>query len=150
MTALPVMTRLGEPEKRLKTAKGELEMWAVAPFLVTRVEGYATIAVAVQIDAFYKSYFPKVDEVVTIHDWSKLSDYDTECRKILQNTVQYMRSKQREIIIHLGPADSLGQKIIRTTSETIQRFKRLPIEIFSDDDRFQERLRLLYAKYGLS
>lgn len=149
MERFSIVQQLGEPTKRVKMPEGMLEMWAQLPFIYSRIEGYAAKAMGEELDIFYRSRYPEMVEVVTIHDWSHLTDYDTECRKILQQLTQFMRAKQNEIVIHLGPADTLVQKVIRTTAETIQRFKRMPIEMHRDDDSFQKRVRELQVKYQL-
>jgi hypothetical protein len=147
MEILPAFNHFGEPAKRITTPDGNLLLWSAVPFLVTRVEGYASLEMGLAIDAFYKDHFPRIDFVVTVHDWSNFTEYDSECRRIMQQLVSFMKSKQREIIIHLGPATSLGQKAVRVTAKTISKFRKIPIELFSSDKTFEERVRALLDKY---
>ena len=67
--------------------------------------------------------------------------------KILQLLNRHVQQKQRELVIHLGKADTLVKKVVRTTAETITRFRKMPIELYSDDAGFEERVRELQAKY---
>lgn len=137
----------GEPFQQLETPQGTIVLWSAPPFLICRLEGYATKEMGEAMDAFYRAHFPEVDFVIAVNDWANLEGYDSECRKIVQKLNQFMRPKQRETLIHLGPAANLAQKAVRVTAETISKFKNMPIEIFSSDADFDARLRELLTKY---
>ena len=147
MGILPVFESFGRPVDRVVTSDGEMVLWSSIPFLATRVEGYATFEMAVAMDAFFRDHFPRIDFVVTVHDWAHLTEYDSDCRRLIQQLTNFMRSKQHELLIHLGRATTIGQKAARVTAETISKFKRLPIEIFSTDNAFEARVRALLHKY---
>jgi hypothetical protein len=148
MESLPVFQSFGRPVDRMITSDGEMALWSSIPFLVTRVEGHATSEMGVVMEAFFKDHFPKIEFLVTIHDWSHLSGYDSDCRRRIQLLANFMRSKQHELLIHLGPAASIGQRAVRVTAETISKLKGLPIELFSSDDAFDARVRVLLLKYA--
>ena len=141
------MEWLGSPTSHVETPDGALLLWATQPFLATKMDGYADVTVGEAIEAFYKEHFYLFDFVVTVHDWSHLTDYDRECRKMMQQLTHFMRPKQHEIVIHLGETNSFGQKAVQVAAETITKFKRMPIELFNDDTVFESRLRSLKHKY---
>ncbi len=125
-----------------------MTLWFKEPFTVTKIEGHADKHLADAMDDYYNEIFPRIEYIVTIHDWSELQDFDPECRKIVQSILHHVRSKQHEILIHLGPASHIGHKIIRAAAETVSRLKRIPIELFSDDHTFESRIRQILEKYG--
>ena len=145
---LPVLNRFGEPVKVFRSDRGTLQIWITDAIIVSRIEGYATLDFASEIDRVYRQQFSSGREIVTIHDWSNMTDYDAAARKILQLLNRDVQQKQRELVIHLGKADTLVKKVVRTTAETITRFRKLPIELFSDDAGFEKRVRELQAKYN--
>lgn len=147
MNIQPVMKQFGEPVRTANMPNGKMTLYLSPPFFATQIEGYAPTEMAQEIDMFYQHHFPKVEAIVTIHEWSKLTDYDAGCRRILQQLNQRMREKQKEIVIHLGSADTLGQKVVRATAETMMRFRKIPIEIFSDDAAFETRVSALLVRY---
>lgn len=144
---LPVLNRFGAPTAVFESERGALQLWITDAIIVSRIEGYATEAFAKEIDRVYRQQFSFGKEIVTIHDWSNMTDYDAAARKILQLLNRHVQQKQRELVIHLGKADTLVKKVVRTTAETITRFRKMPIELYSDDAGFEERVRELQAKY---
>jgi hypothetical protein len=66
----------------------------------------------------------------------------------MQQLTHFMRSKQREIVIHLGPAESISKKAVRVTAKTISKFKGIPIELVSSEADFEMRVRELRNLYG--
>lgn len=149
MTDYSILAKLGEPKRNIAGPKGNMQMWSDGPFMASRVTGYATRDMVMEMDRFWRYNGAGIDDIVTVHHWGGLTDYDAECRKILQGLTHVMRDKQREILIYLGPAQSLGQKVIRTTAETITRFRGMNIEIFSDEQKFIKRLEEVFIKYRL-
>ena len=144
---LPVLTQFGPPIKTIRNDKGTLQFWSASPILVSAISGYGSVGFAEEIGRQYRHHYLISKDIVTVHDWSRMTDYDAEARKVLQMLNKDMQQKQRELVIHLGRADSLVQKVVRTTAETITRFRKMPIELFSEDDAFQQRVKELIAKY---
>ena len=145
----PVLKDFGEPTEQLVTPEGLIQFWWSEPFTITRTVGYISREMGEAMDTFFKELFSRVLFVVTIHDWAELSDYDPVCRRIVQQLAHFMRPKQREIYIHLGPATNIAQLAVRVTAETISKFKRMPIEIFSRDETFEAAVQDLKNKYRL-
>ncbi len=112
-----------------------------------QAEGYVEVEIALALDNHYKEIFPLVEHVVTFHDWSRLSGYDAACRKIVQLITHHVRPKRRELLLHLGPANGLGQIAVRAAAETISKLKRTPIEIFSSDSAFDGRAEEVLQRY---
>ncbi|MBN2526402.1 MAG: hypothetical protein JXR76_08410 [Deltaproteobacteria bacterium] len=144
---LPVLNQFGEPLKTVKSDNGTLQIWTVPPIVASVISGYGSLDFAMEIDKQYRQHYVANKDIVTVHDWSHMTDYDAAARKVLQVLNKDMQQKQRELVIHLGKADSLVQKVVRTTAETITRFRKLPIELYSDDDAFEQRVKELIAKY---
>ncbi len=148
MDRLPFYREFGEPLRRGEFASGTLTIWFKNPITLTRVEGHADRFLASAMDEHYKEIYPHVSYVVTFHDWSRLTDYDAECRKIVQRITHYVHPKRRELLIHLGPATGLSNIAVRVAAETISKLKRTPIEIFSSDDTFASRAEEILLKYS--
>ena len=148
MRILPEMAGLGTPSNQIETPQGTILFWSNAPFLATHMEGYADITIGQAIDDFYRKHFDIFDFVVTVHDWSALTDYDWECRKLMQQLTHFMRPKQRELILHLGKQRSYGHKAILVAAEIMTKMRGTPFEFFNDDEMFESRLRGLKEKYG--
>ena len=144
---IPVLTQFGTPATIIKSDNGILQIWSTPPLIVSHIAGYASMDFAREIDRQYRSCYVINEDIVTIHEWSRMTDYDTEARKILQVLNRDMQRKQRELVIHLGKANSLVQKVVRATAETITRFRKQPIELFSEDAAFECRVKELIAKY---
>ena len=142
-----VMDVLGTPTKTIVFAEASLAFWSLPPILATQLSGWATMEVAEVIDAHYREHFQVHDAIVTIHDWSALSNHDPAARKLLQSLTREVQAKQRELIIYLGKGDTFVKKIAVTTAETISRFRRLPTELITDASAFEKRLHAMLATY---
>ncbi len=150
MSISPLFQLFGEPARQIDFVEGTLALWSAAPFVVSHIDGYSVCELALEIDSHIRWHFSTFDFVITVHDWSALTGYDTGCRKIMQQLTRFMRPKQREIIIGLGPADTLGKKFVRATAETITSLTGTPIEIFSDTEPFETRVRTLMRTYAVT
>ena len=146
-TNLISIERLGPPAVSREEPNGTLHIWSRPPIVLTRIRGHGTKAIAEQLVRHYRAHYEQYEAVVTINEWSSVSDYDPESRKILQQLTREMRGKQKEIIIHLGKAHSLIQGVVRTTVKALTLFHPMNIEIYDDTAEFETRVSEILTKY---
>ena len=138
---------LGPPTVTCEEPNGTLQIWSLPPIVITRIQGHGSKVMADELVRHYHGHFEQYNDVITINEWSCMTDYDSESRKIMQQLTREMRSKQKELLIHLGKTDTLIQGVVRTTVKTLMLFHALNIEIYDDNAQFETRATEVLNKY---
>jgi hypothetical protein len=96
----PAHKREGEVDV-WESPKGRLRMWKGGPHLVlSDVSGHFDIGLGRAFIAYFEPLVAGDDRYTGLHDWSQLSGYDTETRKLFTRWTALHRKNFHRIVIY--------------------------------------------------
>jgi hypothetical protein len=92
--------REGEVEVWRSEGGGQLRMWTSASVVQSEMAGHLDVALGHAFLSYFEPLLTRGDVLTGLHDWSRMTGYDTEARKLLTRWTGEHRASFRRIVIY--------------------------------------------------